>query len=219
MLPTLDDDRVVTRVRGGDRGLFEVLMRRYNQRIYRAVRSFLRDEAEVEDVMQQTYLRAFLHLDQLAETAKVSAWLVRIAIHLAIDRVRQRRRLAESELGGDDLPAGKGDEMRSPEAELSDRELARFLEAALEDLPELYRVVFLLREIEGMSTEEVATALDVSDSVVKVRLHRAKDRLKKGLLARAGRAAPDVFAFRVPRCDRVVAAVLGRIASLEAEKD
>ncbi len=101
--------------------------------------------------------------------------------------------------------------MIGPEKQLGDRELARLLEAAIGDLPELYRAVYVLREVEGLSTEEVATALDVSETVVKVRLHRAKERLRKRLLARAGRAAADVFAFQAPRCDRVVGAVLAKI--------
>jgi RNA polymerase sigma-70 factor, ECF subfamily len=208
----LPDERIVALVRAGGRDDFEILMRRHNQRVYRAVRAFLRDEAEVEDVMQQAYLRAFLHLDQLAEGAKIATWLVRIAVNLAIDRLRSRRRLAEASLS--DEESGRDEVVstsRSPESELGDRELAALLEDALADLPEIYRAVFVLREVEGMSTEEVGEALAISEPAVKVRLHRAKNRLKKRLLARVGRAVGDVFTFEAPRCDRVVAGVLGQL--------
>ena len=214
----LPDERIVALVRAGERDGFEILMRRHNQRVYRAVRAFLRDEAEVEDVMQQAYLRAFLHLDQLAEGTKIATWLVRIAVNLAIDRLRSRRRLSEASLSDEESGSdGVVSAARSPESELGDRELAKLLEEALAELPEIYRGVFVLREVEGMTTEEVGEALGISETSVKVRLHRAKNRLKKRLLARAGRAAVDVYAFHAPRCDRVVAAVLASIANLRRD--
>ena len=214
----LPDDRIVELVCAGERDGFEVLMRRHNQRVYRAVRAFLADEAEVEDVMQQAYLRAYLHLDQLAEGTKIATWLVRIAVNLAIDRLRTRKRLAEASLSDEeDGSEAVVSSSRSPESELGDRELAALLEAALAELPEIYRAVFVLREVEGMSTEEVGEALGISEPAVKVRLHRAKNRLKKRLLARAGRAAADVFTFHAPRCDRVVGAVLSAIANLRRD--
>jgi RNA polymerase sigma-70 factor (ECF subfamily) len=205
----LPDESVVALVRRGERDRFEILMRRYNQRVYRAVRGILADDAEVEDVMQQAYFRAFLKLDQLADGARVSGWLLRIAINEAFERLRRRRGMREEELGQED-----GDEMsapRNPELDMEERELAGLLEAALGDLRDIYRVVFVLREVEGLATDEVAEALGVSPQVVKTRLHRARELLREGLLVRAGRAAADVFTFRAPRCDRVVAGVLERI--------
>ncbi len=209
-----DDEHLVELVRRGDRSRFEILMRRHNQRVYRAVRSFLHDEAEVEDVMQQAYLRAYLAIDGLVAGSKVASWLVKITVNEALDRLRHRRRLAEDVLDEEDE---EGDRMASttPEKELGDRELARLLEAALGDLREIYRAVFVLREVDGMSTEDVAEALGVSEQVVKTRLHRAKALLRKRLMLRAGRALGDVFAFEAPRCDRVVAGTLARIAALD----
>jgi RNA polymerase sigma-70 factor (ECF subfamily) len=205
------DADVVELVRRGDRAAFEVLMRRHNRRVYRAVRAFLHDEAEVEDVMQQAYLRAYLHLEQLASGAKVAAWMVRIAVNEAVTRLRQRRRLAEDELDEEmDTMAARP----TPEKELGDRELAALLEAAVGDLREIYRAVFVLREVEGMSTEEVADALEVSESVVKTRLSRAKELLRRRLYLRAGRAVGDAFAFPATRCDRVVAGTLARLRTL-----
>ncbi len=203
------DESVVAQVRAGDRDRFELLMRRHNTRVYRAVRGLLRDEAEVEDVMQQAYFRAFLHLDQLSEGAKVSAWLVRIAVNEAMSRLRQRRRLAEDGLeeDGEDMASPRN----TPETDAGAQELGALLQDAVGRLREIYRVVFIMRDIEGMSTAEVAEALSVSEQVVKTRLHRARDLLRRQLLARTGKAMADVFAFPAPRCDRVVAAVLRRI--------
>jgi RNA polymerase sigma-70 factor, ECF subfamily len=216
--PALPDERVVDLVRGGDRDRFEVLMRCYNQRIYRVVHSFITDEAEVEDVMQQAYLRAYLGLGQLGHGQKVASWLVRIAAHAAIDRLRQRNRRAEVGLvdsdGDGDGDEGEGQLMsaiRGPEQRFADRELATLLEAALAELPEIYRAVFVLREIEGLSTDEVAQALGLSEPAVKVRLHRSKHKLRQHLLAQVGRASNEVYVFEAPRCDRVVSAVLTAI--------
>lgn len=211
----LADDHVVALVRGGRRDLFEVLMRRHNQRVYRTVRSYLTDEAEIEDVMQQAYLHAFVRLDQLAEPGKISSWLVRIAANEALSRVRKRRRLAEDDFDEALEDTTPMTARSSPEDTLSDRELAALLEAVLGDVPEIYRVVFVLREAEGMSTAEVAEALEVSEQVVKTRLFRAKELLRRRLLDRTGRAAGDVFTFQAPRCDRVVAAVIARLEALQ----
>ncbi len=203
----LTDESVVALVRGGERDRFEILMRRYNQRVYRAVRGIVRDEAEAEDVMQQAYFRAYLSLGSLIDATRVAPWLVKIAINEAFDRVRRRRRLGEEQLEEENEMSG----VRDPEMDAGQHELASMLEDAVGELREIYRVVFVLREVEGLSTDEVAEALGVSEQVVKTRLHRARELLRHALLARHGRAAADVFRFEAPRCDRVVAAVLERI--------
>jgi RNA polymerase sigma-70 factor, ECF subfamily len=209
-LAGLRDAEVVRRVVAGERALFEVLMRRYNQRVYRAVRSLLRDDHEVDDAMQQAWLSAFAHLDQFQGASAFSTWLTRIALNEALARIRQRSRLTPVER----LPE-EDDGMRSapqdPEARASDRELARMVEVAVDELPDHYRSVFMLREIEGMSTSDTAEALSVSEDVVKVRLHRARLALREALYARAGAAAPEAFTFLGWRCDRMVAKVLGYI--------
>lgn len=205
--PGLADEQVVERVRAGERDLFEVLMRRHNQRVYRAVRAFVPD-AEAEDVMQQAYLQAYLRLDQLHEGAKIAPWLTKIAVNEAIDRVRRRRRMAEDVLDEQMESKVETRSRRSPEKDLGDRELAALLEAAIADLREIYRVVFVLREVEGLSTEEVAHILGVTELVVKVRLHRAKASLRRGLVERSGRVLNDLYPFHAPRCDRVVKTVL-----------
>ncbi len=209
-LGALPDAEVVRRVLAGEPALFEVLMRRYNQRVYRAVRSVLRDERECEDAMQQAWLDAYAHLAQFQGAAAFSTWLTRIALNEALARVRRwARPRAVDELGAEvDLMASAP---HDPERRAADRELGRMVEEAIDELSEDHRRVFVLREVEGMSTADAAQALGVSEVVVKVRLHRARLALRDRLYARAGAAAPAVFTFLGPRCDRMVASVLGRI--------
>jgi RNA polymerase sigma-70 factor (ECF subfamily) len=209
-LAGIPDAEVVRRVLGGEPALFEVLMRRYNQRVYRAVRSVQRDERECEDAMQQAWLNAYAHLGQFQGTAAFSTWLTRIALNEALARARPKSRLASIE----ELPE-EGHAMASPaqdpEGRAADRELGRMVEEALDELPDHYRTVFMLREIEGMSTADTALALAVSEEAVKVRLHRARLALRDRLYARAGSAGRSAFTFLGPRCDRMVANVLSRV--------
>jgi RNA polymerase sigma-70 factor (ECF subfamily) len=209
----LSDEDVVRRVLAGEKPLFEVLMRRYNQRLYRVSRAILRDEAEAEDVMQQAYVNAYTHLHQFADRAKFSTWLTRIAVHEALARVRRRDRQTELE---DMTEIDDGtDAFRSPsldpERQVFAAEVRRSLEEALDSLPAIYRSVFMLREVEGLSTSEAAECLTVTEETVKTRLHRARALLREELFQRAGMAAGDAFPFFAPRCNRVVAAVLARV--------
>jgi RNA polymerase sigma-70 factor (ECF subfamily) len=213
----LADEEVVSRVLAGDHGLFEVLMRRYNQRLYRTARAIVRDSAEAEDVMQETYVRAFAALGQFEGRAQWSTWVTRIAVNEALARVRRRGRFVSSEafeniqegaMGEEREPAGRS---AGPEAAVAARELSAFVERAVDELPDIYRTVFVLREVQELSTAETAACLDVSEELVKVRLHRARAELRRIMDARLGAATRDVFDFHASRCDRVVAAVLGRI--------
>ena len=214
-LGTLPDAEVVRRVLEGEPALFEVLMRRYNQRVYRAVRSILRDD-ESEDAMQQTWLHAYANLRQFQGAAAFSTWLTRIALNEALGRARRRpppKAVGDLAEGGDLAQEDDfmGQAPQDPEGRAADRELGRMLEEAIDELPESYRRVFVLREVEGMSTAEAALALGVSEMVVKVRLHRARLALRDLLYARAGPSAPGVFTFLGARCDRMVARVFGAI--------
>jgi RNA polymerase sigma-70 factor, ECF subfamily len=206
VLAGLADGDVVRRVLAGEPALFELLMRRYNQRVYRAVRSLLRDERDAEDAVQQAWLAAYAHLDQFAGASAFSTWLTRIAINEALARVRQRTRLEVVA----DLPEEGVPDMHAadPERRAGDRELGHILEEAVDVLPEIYRTVFVLREVEGLSTADTAACLGISEEVVKVRLHRARLALRDALFERAGAGAASVFAFLGARCDRMVAAVL-----------
>ncbi len=214
----MSDEEVIERVHAGESALFEIVMRRHNQRIYRAARAILGDDGEAEDVMQDAYVRAYEHLGQFERRAKFSTWLTKIAVHEALARARRRKRYDRI----DPIPAPDGESMnrfeskdRDPEEQLFDREMNILLEKAVDSLPEDYRSVFMLREIEGMSTAETAECLEISEESVKVRLHRAKAWLRRRLDASMGQAIARGFQFHLSRCNRVVAAVFARIASQE----
>jgi RNA polymerase sigma-70 factor (ECF subfamily) len=216
-LSVLSDVEIVERVRGGDRPLFEILMRRHNQRIYRAVRAIVKDETEAEDVMQQAYINAFTHLHQFEERSQFSTWLTRIAVNEAIGR-RQKMRAAASFTGISEESDGHAVEhitsaLPTPEHLAYARELQRVLEDAVDELPEAYRAVFMLRDIEGLSTGETGEGLGLGEEAVKTRLHRARAMIRRAVTARIGEAAAGAFQFQAPRCDRVVAFVLERIAA------
>jgi RNA polymerase sigma-70 factor, ECF subfamily len=214
---TLSDPEVVARVRAGEVPLFEILMRRHNQRIYRAVRAVLRDEDEVEDVMQQAYVNAYTHLHQFEERSQFSTWLTRIALNEAFRRRRNMQRFQSPEAESD-TDANRGDIMETfasaqpdPERQAYGRELSRVLEDAVDALPETYRTVFMLRDVEGLSTSETGASLGIGDEAVKTRLHRARALIRREFTTRIGQSAAETFQFQAPRCDRVVAAVLKQI--------
>jgi RNA polymerase sigma-70 factor, ECF subfamily len=185
----LSDEEVVRKVRAGDAPLFEVLMRRYNQRLYRVARTILRDDTEAEDVMQHAYVEGYLHLGQFAGRAAFSTWLTQIAVYEALARVRRRDR----ERPADPLADADEDTMSTvkssrpdPEQQALQGEARVLLESAIEALPTAYRSVFVLRDVEGMSTAETAECLDLSEEAVKTRLHRARALLRDELFERAG---------------------------------
>jgi RNA polymerase sigma-70 factor (ECF subfamily) len=213
------DEEICRRVAAGETALFEVLMRRHDQRVYRAVRALLRNEAEVEDVMQHAYVAAYAHLGEFSGEAKFSTWLVRIAINEALRRLRRASLFVgiERAASADEHARAAGPAEPDPEERLASREVARMLEAAVDELHENYRTVFMLREVEGMTTAETAEALSVSEDVVKTRLSRAKAMVRRQLYRLAGREAPEMFAFQAPRCDRVVTAVLSRIEAFPTQ--
>jgi RNA polymerase sigma-70 factor (ECF subfamily) len=213
----LADEDVVERVRAGETALFEIVMRRHNQRLFRVARAVLRDDAEAEDAVQQAYLSAYTHLDQFAGQARFSTWLTRIALNEALARRGKRLRLAEVDLL--EAPEEMSVTMiktspKSPEDQASTRELTGLLEAAVDELPEIYRVVFMMREVQELSTAETAACLELTEEAVKVRLHRAKGLLRETLFARLDARAPDTFSFLGARCDRIVASVLARLPAL-----
>ena len=207
------DEDVIRQVLQGHTAMFELLMRRYNERVYRAARAIVRDEQEAEDVMQQTYVNAFQHLAQFAGAARFSTWLTRIAINESLARVRRRGRYETFDDERSNVePFMSRNVPEDPERQAFRGELRSLLEWAIDTLPDGMREVFVLRDVEGMSTSEVAESLDVSDDVVKTRLSRGRAALRRVLMERTGATAPDAFRFYRPRCDRVVERVLARIA-------
>jgi len=199
------DEDIVGQVLDGHTALFELLMRRYNERLYRAARAITRDDREAEDVIQQAYVNAFSNLRQFRGQAQFATWLTRIAINEALARVRRRGRY---EAFDEDMPPVEmlmpTNPAQDPEQQAFTGELRDLIEWAIDTLP----------DGEGLSTAETAASLGVSEDVVKTRLSRARSALRRALIERVGAIAPDVFRFYRPRCDRVVAQVLARIAEI-----
>jgi RNA polymerase sigma-70 factor (ECF subfamily) len=202
----LSDEEIVGRVVSGDPALFEILMRRHNQRIYRAIRAILRSDDEVEDVMQQAYLNAYRNLGQFAGGAQFSTWLTRIAVNEALHRRPRKESEFEAmiELAQSTAP--------DPEQEASVSELRAVMEREISALPDSFRAVVVLRDVEGLSTSETADCLDISEDLVKTRLHRARTLLRDRLLRSAGVTVQSLYPFGNERCDRVVAMVMAQIA-------
>jgi len=206
--PTAPDEALVRRVLDGDVQSFELLMRRNNQRLYRAIRSLVSDEDEVEELMQQAYVLAFTKLAQFGHGARFSTWLMRIGLNEALQRLRRDRRwprIAPEVL--EEEPSMSA----TPEQGLARAQLNHLLEQLVDALPESHRSVFVLREIEQLSTAEVADVLGLSADNVKQRLSRAKAMLRTALEERTGSTLAELYPFEAPRCDRVVAGVLAKL--------
>jgi len=214
------DEEVVDRVLTGETALYEIIMRRYNQRLYRVIRAILRDDAESEDVMQDAYVRAYQHLDQFERRAPFSTWLTRIAIHEALARVRMRKRIDQLDLSDQEggSPATPMDSSADPEQNTSQSEVTQMLEQAILGLPDDYRSVLMLRDIEELSTAETAAALGITEQNVKVRLFRGRAMVRKSLFQRVGASSKQAFPFMGERCDRVVAQVFKKIAKSTERK-
>ena len=211
---TISDDDVVSRVRAGETGLYEMLMRRYNQRLFRVIRSVVTNNDEAEDVLQEAWVRAYEHLDQFAGRASFSTWVTRIAFHEALARTRKNRRWTPLENPEGEIMAEaerRQTTAETPEMQAERSQLGRMLQAAVDALPETYRSVFVLREVEQLSTTETAECLELSEEAVKTRLHRSRALLRRDLESRLGPAISEAYAFLGARCDRIVMRVLERI--------
>ncbi|HEY3350462.1 MAG TPA: RNA polymerase sigma factor [Thermoanaerobaculia bacterium] len=214
-LAILDDETVIRRVKQGEIALFEIVMRRYNQRLYRIIRSILGTDSDVEDVIQETYLKAYGHLAQFEGRSSFATWLTKIAVYEAVARARKGRRFQPLEVTvGDD--ESRVAELRSalpdPEQNASRHEIRRLIEEAVDHLPDIFREVFVMREIEQMSQAETAECLGLKEETVKTRLHRARRQIETHLLTRAGEGIRTAYSFGDSRCTRVVTTVLHRIA-------
>jgi RNA polymerase sigma-70 factor (ECF subfamily) len=207
------DDEIVRRVLAGDTAAFELIMRRYNRRLFRVVRSIVGNDSEAEDVLQEAYLRAFEHLHRFEGRSRFSTWLTRIAIHEAMARRRKQRRLrliASDEAG--DNPVLSYSVGRDGLEEASLGELRHLLVSAVDALPMELRVVFTMRIVERLSTEQTARCLKLTPANVKVRLHRARSALQRWIDHRIGEESRQLYAFGGEHCDRVVRIVLERLA-------
>jgi RNA polymerase sigma factor (sigma-70 family) len=211
----LTDEEVVARVLSGEKELYEILLKRYNQTLYRTIRSYLHD-GEVEDIMQEAYIKAFEKLSQFQGGSSFSTWLIRIGINEALQFLRQKKKARVINLYGDHEDSTRILNMpdaskMNPEKKLINHERKLLLEKTIGQLPEKYRIVYMLREIEGMKNPEIAACLDITESNVKVRLHRAKLLIREEIFKISANA--NVFEFGNSRCDRMVERVMSRIGS------
>lgn len=209
------DEEIVSRILAGEIDLFEIIMRRYNARLYRVAFSILRDEAEAEDVMEDAYVRTYQHLNQFAGRAKFSTWLTRIAVNEAL--MRKRRRWRYESLDHTDEDHGGAEPvsaMPNPEQILSQKEVAASLESAILALPENYRVVLVIRDVHELSVAETAECLGLTEENVKIRLYRARAALRRELDERSGDGLHQAFPFSLRRCDRLIVSVLARLRIL-----
>jgi RNA polymerase sigma-70 factor (ECF subfamily) len=226
-LDRLDDRALVERARQRDGAAVRLIMQRHNRRLYRAARSVLNDDAEAEDVVQEAYVRAFTHLDGFRGEAQLSTWLTRIALNEALGRLRRRRTtvgLKDIDAISDQgearviyLPSARQDS--DPEAAAARAEVRRLLERAVDQLPDHFRVVFMLRDIEEMSVEETASHLGLRPETVKTRLHRARRLLREALNKTLASALTDVFPCAGARCARIANAVLERLGLPEQPEE
>ncbi len=207
-METISDREAIAEVNRGNREMFEVLVRRYNQRLYRLGMAYLRDHRRTEEAMQNCYVRAFLALGRFGGRAAFSTWLTRIMINECLGLLRQRR----AELPADFAPPEPAASDSSGARQLTLKEMKALLESALQELPRKLRAVYLLREIERLSTAETAASLRISASDVKVSLLRAREALKRRLLRRA--ETGELFAYNAPYCNALTAAVMARILAV-----
>ena len=206
----LTDRDVVIRVGRGESGLFEILMRRYNQRLFRILRGYLKDDEEVRDAMQNTYLKAFDKLQQFHGDASFSTWLIRIGINEALLRLKELKKVRAVFIHPEETtPLDVADKQMNPEKIIMHQETTVLLEKAIDNLPRKYRVVYLLKEVEGLSNEEACSMLELTESNLRVRLHRAKAILKENLFNLSSRKG--IFEFGNRRCDELVLRVMQEI--------
>jgi RNA polymerase sigma-70 factor (ECF subfamily) len=217
-LDALGDAELVQLARQRDSGAFRVIMRRHNRRLYRVARAVTRDDSEAEDVVQEAYFHAFANLGNFRGDSGLATWLTRIALNEALGRLRRRRPTVELST----LDAESQDETHvisfppmtancDPERAVAQREVRRLMERAIDDLPEAFRIVFVMREIEELSIEETAGFLNLPEATVKTRLHRARRLLRQALDEQLAPTLADAFPFDGMRCTRMADRVLERL--------
>ena len=214
----LPESELVALARGGEREAFRAIMPRCNQRLFRIARAIVRDEAEAEDVLQEAYARAFAAMAGFRGEAGIATWLTRIVLNEAHGRLRRRRETVDLDV----LEAGEASAQvlefpgiarsEDPEADAARAQIRRILERAVDALPEPFRLVFILREVEELSVEETADHLGLRTETVKTRLHRARRRLREALDAQLADVMVGAYPFLGARCERITQAVLERLS-------
>jgi len=197
------DEELIKRIVMGEKQLFELIIRRYNQRLYRIGMSILDNEQEVEEAMQTTYINAYEHLPQFAYRSAFGTWLTRIMLNQCYKARRDHLRALNMRQGSENII-----NMKTPENVMASKELSRALENAIQQLPEKYRLIFVLREMEDLSVRETAEIAGIQASNVKVRLNRAKTMLRENL---NHYIKDSVYQFHLSRCDVMVSRVMNGI--------
>jgi RNA polymerase sigma-70 factor, ECF subfamily len=207
-----DEATLLERLRGGDLDAVRFLTRRFNRRLYRLARSIVRDDDAAEDIVQESYLRAITALPEFRGEASFGTWLTRIVINEALQHVRRRQPTLATRRGiaGNVVPFPPSSQA-DPERTMAQREIHNLLEQAIDHLPEPFRIVLVARILEGMSTEETASLLDLPPATVRSRLHRSRRLLRAEVEGRIGPLLLDAFPFAGRRCDRTTEAVVERI--------
>ena len=212
-----DDAELVRRALARDDTAFRIIMERHNRRLYRVARGILRNDSEAEDIVQEAYVSAFTHLDQFRGDSSLATWLSRITMNEALGRLRRERPAVEL-----DAFEGKRTEAQiiqfpqagsseDPERIMAQREILQLVEQAADNLPDIFRIVFVTRVIEGMSVEETAELLGLQPETVKTRLHRARRLVREQLDKQIGPVLMDAFPFAGRRCERLTNAVMKRL--------
>jgi RNA polymerase sigma factor (sigma-70 family) len=199
----LSDAELVEGILGGEKKLFERIIRKYNQRLFRIGMSILNSDADVEDAMQITYIKAYEHLATFENNSSIGTWITRIMINECLAQKNKNQRYSNK------LPQFENkNSMATPAHALINKELNEILQNAIAQLPEKYRLVFVLREIDEMSVRDTGAALNIEEANVKVRLNRAKSMLRTTLNRYL---KENVFAFHLSRCDAMVEKVMERL--------
>jgi RNA polymerase sigma-70 factor (ECF subfamily) len=211
------DAELVRRARERDEAAIRAILRSNNRRLYRLARGILRNDSEAEDVVQETYLRAFTHLEDFRGESTLATWLGRIAINEALGRLRRQRPGVE----WTSLPPGTLEAQviqfplsatsEDPEKSMAQREIQHVVEHAIDELPDAFRIVFITRVIEGMNVEETAEILGLKPETVKTRLHRARTMLRDNVEKKIGPVVMEAFPFAGKRCERLTESVLKRL--------
>ncbi|MBX3498162.1 MAG: RNA polymerase sigma factor [Alphaproteobacteria bacterium] len=214
----MEEAELVRRTRAGEREAFRAIMQRHNQRLFRIARSIAREETDAEDILQESYLRAFVGIETFRGESSLLTWLTRIVINEANGRLRKRRNLVGVEQieaaqgrGADVIMFPHGETSMTPEQDAARTQIRHLLESAIDGLPDGFRVVFVMREIEDCSVAETAESLGIPEETVKTRLFRARRLLRSALNDRITSTVHDAFPFLGRRCERITEAVLARL--------
>ena len=210
---SVTDEHVISRVLLGEKDAYEIIIRRYNSRLYKIARTYVRDEDDIEDILQETYVKAYLKLSKFEGRAKLGTWLIRILINEALACVNKQSR--KSTLA-DDLLVEKIEREQSIEQKIIQNNVKDILEKAIDNLSPKLGAVFVMREVENLSIRETSEALSISEENVKVRLYRAKMTLKE--MISKNMEGVDLFSFLGERCNRFSENLMIRIRQIDFSK-